>query len=46
VLGEQITPMVPDNEEKTIIVNLEKKHIKAYRNKLKFLDDRDSFTIT
>ncbi len=45
VLGEEITAFNP-NEEDTQIVTLEKRHIQAYRNKLKFLDDRDTFKIT
>ena len=45
VLGEVITSFKP-NEEDTQIVTLEKRHIQAYRNKLKFLDDRDTFSIT
>ena len=44
VLGEQLTTFEP-NKEGTQIVTLEKKHIEAYRNKLKFLNDRDVFTI-
>ena len=44
VLGNQITSIEP-NKEQIEIVTLEKKHISAYRNKLKFLNDRDNFTI-
>lgn len=44
VLGNCITSFQP-NKEQTEIVTLEKSHIDAYRNKLKFLDDRDSFTL-
>mgnify|MGYP000500878236 CR=1 FL=1 len=44
VLGEMITSFEP-NQEDTQIVTLEKRHIQAYRNKLKFLDDRDAFSI-
>lgn len=44
VLGDLQTSLKP-NEEKTVVVTLEKRHIEAYRNKLKFLDDRDMFTI-
>ena len=44
VLGKRLTSFNP-NEEKTEIVTLEKRHISAYRNKLKFLQDRDSFTL-
>jgi len=45
VLGDLITSFKP-NEEDIQIVTLEKRHIQAYRNKLKFLDDRDAFSIT
>ncbi|MGB5419571.1 amidohydrolase [Algibacter sp.] len=44
VLGEQLTPIKP-NTEQSLIVILEKRHVEAYRNKLKFLDDRDTFSI-
>ncbi len=44
VLGEKMTSFEPDKEQ-TEIVTLEKRHIEAYRNKLKFLNDRDSFII-
>ena len=44
VLGKRLTAFDP-NEEKTEIVTLDKRHIEAYRNKLKFLDDRDTFTV-
>lgn len=45
VLGNLITTFKP-NEEEVQIITLEKRHIQAYRNKLKFLDDRDTFNIT
>ncbi len=45
VLGNCITSMKP-NKEQVEIVTLEKRHISAYRNKLKFLNDRDSFNLT
>lgn len=45
VLGKEMTSFKP-NEEQTEIVTLEKRHIEAYRNKLKFLNDRDAFNIT
>ncbi|PWH83609.1 amidohydrolase [Algibacter marinivivus] len=45
VLGERISNFKP-NEEDIQIITLEKRHIQAYRNKLKFLDDRDTFSIT
>lgn len=44
VLGEKITNISP-NKEETEIVTLTKSHIETYRNKLKFLDDRDVFTL-
>ncbi|NMH87022.1 amidohydrolase [Flavivirga algicola] len=44
VLGNIITSIKPDKEQTRIVI-LEKKHIEAYRNKLKFLDDRDQFTL-
>ncbi|MCL4127876.1 UNVERIFIED_CONTAM: hypothetical protein GTU68_050559 [Idotea baltica] len=43
VLGEAISTIKP-NEEHIEIVTLEKRHVSAYRNKFKFLNDRDSFT--
>ncbi|MFV9549838.1 amidohydrolase [Algibacter sp. PT7-4] len=42
VLGEQIANLAP-NEDGVSVVVLQQTHIKAYRNKLKFLDDRDNF---
>ena len=44
VLGDLQTSFKP-NREDTEVVTLEKRHIEAYRNKLKFLDDRDLFSI-
>ncbi|MDO5978447.1 amidohydrolase [Flavivirga spongiicola] len=44
VLGNRITS-IEAGKEQTQIVVLEKRHIEAYRNKLKFLDDRDMFTL-
>ncbi|ULC60037.1 amidohydrolase [Flaviramulus sp. BrNp1-15] len=44
VLGNEIICFKPNNED-IQIVTLEKRHIEAYRNKLKFLNDRDAFTI-
>jgi len=44
VLGDTITDFKP-NVADTQIITLEKRHISAYRNKLKFLDDRDSFNL-
>jgi len=44
VLGKRLTSFNP-GEEKTELVRLEKRHIEKYRNKLKFLSDRDAFTI-
>ncbi|GAA4889141.1 nitrilase family protein [Flaviramulus aquimarinus] len=45
VLGNTITSFESEKEQ-IQTVTLEKRHIEAYRNKLKFLNDRDSFTIT
>jgi len=42
-LGNNITPIKP-NKEQTEVVALEKNQINFYRNKLRFLDDRDVFT--
>lgn len=44
VLGNTITSIEPGKEQTQIVI-LEKRHIQAYRNKLKFLDDRDTFTL-
>lgn len=44
VLGSKITNFTPNNEQ-IEIVSLKKEHIKKYRNALKFLDDRDGFTL-
>lgn len=44
ILGNNITPIRP-NKEHTEIVTLERNHINFYRNKLKFLNDRDSFSL-
>ncbi len=44
ILGNKITSIEPDKEQ-TQTVLLEKRHIEAYRNKLKFLDDRDVFIL-
>jgi predicted amidohydrolase len=44
VLGNEISSIEP-NIEQVEIVTLEKQHITAYRNKFKFLNDRDSFTV-
>ncbi len=43
VLGTKMSNILP-NIEQTEIVTLDKKHIKAYRNTFKFLNDRDIFT--
>ena len=43
VLGTKMSNILP-NIEQTEIVTLDKKHIKAYRNTFKFLNDRDAFT--
>ncbi|WJJ97358.1 amidohydrolase [Algibacter luteus] len=44
VLGNCITDF-QSGKEQIQIVTLEKRHIQAYRNKLNFLNDRDSFKI-
>ncbi len=44
VLGEKISTILP-NTEQTEIVTLTKNHIATYRNKLKFLNDKDAFTL-
>jgi len=43
-LGTQLTSL-EDDKEGIEIVTLDKKHISTIRNKLKFLDDRDNFTV-
>lgn len=45
ILGSNITPIRP-NKEHTEIVTLERNHINFYRNKLKFLTDRDTFSFS
>jgi predicted amidohydrolase len=45
VLGNAISNIKP-NREQIETVTLERNHINYYRNKLKFLDDKDTFTIT
>lgn len=42
VLGEQI---VHSKKEEVLMVTLSKQHIETYRNKLKFLEDRDEFNL-
>ena len=42
VLGNCITSIAPFKEQTEVII-LDKKHISGYRNKLKFLDDKDAF---
>lgn len=44
VLGEEISA-IKHNEEQIEMVTLEKRHISSYRNKFKFLNDRDSFIL-
>lgn len=44
VLGNIITNIKPSKEQ-IELVTLEKNHIQFYRNKLKFLDDKDSFNL-
>lgn len=43
-LGNNITPIRP-NKEHIEVVTLERNHINFYRNKLKFLNDKDDFTL-
>lgn len=45
VLGNNIIPLRPNKEQIETVI-LEKKHIAYYRDKLKFLDDKDSFSLT
>ncbi len=44
-LGNTLTT-IKANQEKTAVITLDKASIESYRNKFKFLDDRDTFTIT
>lgn len=44
VLGNTISSFKP-HVEQVQVITLEKRHIEAYRNKLKFLNDRDDFAI-
>jgi omega-amidase len=44
VLGNAMTTVKPNKEHIEIVV-LDRNHINFYRNKLKFLDDRDAFTL-
>ena len=44
VLGSRMDS-IPDNKETTEIVVLEKEHIKKYREKLSFLNDKDDFNL-
>ena len=44
VLGEEITSIPADKEQQETIT-LEKEHIKYYRRKLRFLEDRDTFLL-
>lgn len=44
VLGNKIST-IDGNEEQIDIITLTKKHISSYRNRLKFLDDKDDFTV-
>ncbi|WP_445955236.1 amidohydrolase [Yeosuana sp.] len=43
-LGNNMTSLKP-NKEHIEVVTLERNHVNFYRNKLKFLNDRDDFTI-
>jgi omega-amidase len=44
VLGNNISNIKP-NKEQVEVVTLEKNHINFYRNKLKFLEDKDAFNL-
>lgn len=44
ILGNEMTAFKP-NREQIEVVTLERNHINFYRNKLKFLNDKDSFTL-
>ncbi|MFD0990235.1 amidohydrolase [Mariniflexile jejuense] len=44
VLGNIISNIKPNKEQVEVVV-LDKNHIQFYRNKLKFLDDKDAFTL-
>src|SRR5690606_19802038 len=44
VLGNNITPIRP-HKDHIEVITLDKTHINRYRNKLKFLNDRDQFKI-
>ncbi|WP_445734247.1 amidohydrolase [Mariniflexile sp.] len=44
VLGNAITSIKP-NREQVEVVTLDRNHISFYRNKLKFLDDKDTFIL-
>ncbi|MFD2726163.1 amidohydrolase [Hyunsoonleella rubra] len=44
VLGQKLTSITLGKEH-TEVITLQKKHINRYRNRLKFLDDRDSFSL-
>jgi len=44
VLGNEVSSMLA-NKEEVQVVTLEKRHISAYRNRLKFLNDSDDFTV-
>ncbi|KAA5827900.1 amidohydrolase [Algibacter amylolyticus] len=45
VLGQQLVTCAP-NEDTIKIATLEKRHVEAYRNKFKFLNDKDQFEFT
>ena len=44
VLGNRMS-LFKENEQGVQVVTLEKRHVEAYRNKFKFLNDRDCFSI-
>ncbi len=45
LFGNEISNIEP-NKEQIEIITLQKEHITRYRDKLKFLDDRDDFTVS
>lgn len=45
VLGKRIDT-IPDGKESVELITLDKSHIRHYRNKLNFLNDRDTFSLT
>ncbi len=45
VLGHRMDE-IPENEEAVEVITMTKEHIKTYREKLNFLNDRDEFSLT